>query len=481
MALVISINSIDRTSLLLAQTFSVILRADNRHECSFTLKTTAAGFIPRVGQNLQITLDGSLLFGGIIKTAPQHRPGVGIGTDTIIFVDVTSNGYHSIPQRRTVSAWYRNILAGDIVKDFRDKYLSEEGITAGTISNGATLVAYNARVKSLKEVLDELADISGFKWYIDNSKALQFKQEDAIVAAAHDIVEGGVFTDFRDVSVEENLETYRNKQVIIGAVQEDGSPLLFAKQLDAEITARQAVEGGSGVYGDIFIDGSITTGADAEIIADNMLKKDGTVPLELIFDSGATDWRAGTKLMANLPTFGISSNTYFLVDEVEIYDATGLHLRSRVTAIKRNTTDFSTQRKKNYVDYFSDLVRNSKAVNDVAESNRGIAYYIDGTLALGLKASLKAPIALKIKGVVLEVDTAPTGADLIIDVNKNDTTVYTTQANRPRITAGSKTGTGVTPDITAIAKGDKITVEIDQVGSTVAGGNLSVTVVCGVG
>jgi phage minor structural protein len=120
-------------------------------------------------------------------------------------------------------------------------------------------------------------------------------------------------------------------------------------------------------------------------------------------------------------------------------------------------------------------------MGDLLESDRGLAYYIDGTLALGLKASLKAPVALRIKGVLLEVDTAPTDADLIIDVNRNDITMYTTQANRPRIIAGSKTGSGIRPDVATVAKGNKITVEIDQIGSTVAGGNLSVTVVCEVG
>jgi hypothetical protein len=35
-----------------------------------------------------------------------------------------------------------------------------------------------------------------------------------------------------------------------------------------------------------------------------------------------------------------------------------------------------------------------------------------------------------------------------------------------------------TPDVTALAEGDKVTVDIDQIGSTIAGADLTVEVVC---
>jgi hypothetical protein len=110
---------------------------------------------------------------------------------------------------------------------------------------------------------------------------------------------------------------------------------------------------------------------------------------------------------------------------------------------------------------------------------RAISFYLDGNCAVKANAmSVLAPFALTIKGVRLAVDTAPTGASLIIDVHKNGTTMYTTQGNRPTITATNTSATATLPDITAIALGDKITLEIDQVGSTVAGANLSLIVIC---
>ena len=83
-----------------------------------------------------------------------------------------------------------------------------------------------------------------------------------------------------------------------------------------------------------------------------------------------------------------------------------------------------------------------------------------------------------IVGTRLMVNTAPTGANIIVDIKKNGTTIYTTQANRPTIAAGQYAGgPGATPDVTALAAGDYLTVDIMQVGSTVAGSDLTVSVI----
>jgi hypothetical protein len=47
----------------------------------------------------------------------------------------------------------------------------------------------------------------------------------------------------------------------------------------------------------------------------------------------------------------------------------------------------------------------------------------------------RIPFAAVIESVAATVGTAPTGASLIVDVNKNGTTIFTTQANRPTIAA----------------------------------------------
>jgi len=109
-----------------------------------------------------------------------------------------------------------------------------------------------------------------------------------------------------------------------------------------------------------------------------------------------------------------------------------------------------------------------------------LSFAVTGTLTTGndKAPTIVAPCTLTITKVKLVVKTAPTGADLIVDVNKAGTTIFTTQANRPKITVGNTQGDSGAPDVTSLSEGDKITIDIDQVGSTVAGADLTVEVVC---
>jgi len=110
-----------------------------------------------------------------------------------------------------------------------------------------------------------------------------------------------------------------------------------------------------------------------------------------------------------------------------------------------------------------------------------LAFSIPDTLTTGQKKQrLLAPCAMTLTKVRLVVDTAPTGANLIIDVHTGTgagTTIFTTQDNRPTIVAGSKTGVSAAPDVTSIAEGDEFSVYIDQIGSTIAGADLTIEVV----
>lgn len=100
-----------------------------------------------------------------------------------------------------------------------------------------------------------------------------------------------------------------------------------------------------------------------------------------------------------------------------------------------------------------------------------------GVIAVTTSASrFVAPRSGTIKGVRVACGVAPTGAAVIVDLNKNGNTAYTTQANRPTCPDGSNQGSETVPDVTSLADGDYLTVDIDQVGSTVAGEDISVMV-----
>jgi hypothetical protein len=82
-----------------------------------------------------------------------------------------------------------------------------------------------------------------------------------------------------------------------------------------------------------------------------------------------------------------------------------------------------------------------------------------------------------ISKVYAAANTAPTGNDLIMDIHKDGTTIFGTQSQRPKVVAGANTGytTGMT--VTDWADGSYLTMDVDQIGSTVAGGQLTLHVV----
>lgn len=84
-------------------------------------------------------------------------------------------------------------------------------------------------------------------------------------------------------------------------------------------------------------------------------------------------------------------------------------------------------------------------------------------------------VARTISKVRVSAGTAPTGAALIVDIKKNGTTVFPTTA-KPQVAIGANTGTAV-PDTTSWANGDYLTVDVTQIGSTVAGSDLTIEIV----
>lgn len=86
------------------------------------------------------------------------------------------------------------------------------------------------------------------------------------------------------------------------------------------------------------------------------------------------------------------------------------------------------------------------------------------------------PFACTIQNVRAAVGTAPTGASVIVDVNKNGSTIFTTQGNRPTIPASANVSGKSVPDVLSLVDGDYLTVDIDQIGATIAGSDLTVLI-----
>jgi hypothetical protein len=91
------------------------------------------------------------------------------------------------------------------------------------------------------------------------------------------------------------------------------------------------------------------------------------------------------------------------------------------------------------------------------------------------KVTFRMPYAFTLTAVRASVTTAPTGSTLIVDINEGGSTILSTKLS---IDASEKTSTtaasaAVISD-TALADDAEITIDIDQIGSTIAGAGLKV-------
>ena len=104
----------------------------------------------------------------------------------------------------------------------------------------------------------------------------------------------------------------------------------------------------------------------------------------------------------------------------------------------------------------------------------GMMWYIDGTLSTGTDQSaiVIMPFGMTLTDVDLKVKTAPTDSAIIIDINEEGTTLFSTN---PEIDAGTtrEDNNHVFSD-TTLAVGSEITIDIDQVGSGTAGSSISI-------
>lgn len=102
----------------------------------------------------------------------------------------------------------------------------------------------------------------------------------------------------------------------------------------------------------------------------------------------------------------------------------------------------------------------------------------DETTALTIgtaKATFRMPYGFTLFAVRATVTTAPTGATLTVDINQAGTSILSTKLT---IDASEKTSTTAATaaviSTTALTDDAEITIDIDQVGSTVAGAGLKV-------
>ncbi|MBA7491177.1 hypothetical protein ES702_01722 [subsurface metagenome] len=109
---------------------------------------------------------------------------------------------------------------------------------------------------------------------------------------------------------------------------------------------------------------------------------------------------------------------------------------------------------------------------------RGITFNL-GLATVGTKlAQALIPGTFNIPKVIAYGDTAPIGADLKINIKINGSSLWD-DADRLIIANGANSGSNSDLDHRDLGEGNRLSIDIDQVGSTTPGGDdLLVTIIC---
>lgn len=103
----------------------------------------------------------------------------------------------------------------------------------------------------------------------------------------------------------------------------------------------------------------------------------------------------------------------------------------------------------------------------------------DATIGTNKTNALIVPSAMTITKVYAYAKTAPIGANLIFDINVDNTSIWdSNQVNRISIASGSNSGIQTSFDNISLIEGNILTIDIDQIGSITAGSDITVIMKC---
>jgi hypothetical protein len=100
--------------------------------------------------------------------------------------------------------------------------------------------------------------------------------------------------------------------------------------------------------------------------------------------------------------------------------------------------------------------------------------HVSGTLSTGvMSVEWPAPFDFTLRDATGRVAIGPVGADLIVDVRVNGTSIFASQSEMVVVATGQQQDTSATKDH-AVVSGDVLTLDVQQVGSTTPGSDLTV-------
>lgn len=215
MAISVTVGGVDRTDKVEVNS----LKIDNvltrkRDTATFNvLVNPATPYNPVIGQQVTISLDGVRKFGGVIVNLDQQALSYKLIRWKVICEDFTR-----LLDRRLIPDIFENQTIDQIIEFLRVNYFPSDFSTAGV--NAPFLINYIAfSYKPLSKCIEELANISGYDWYVDQNKVLYFFQTNLNIAA-HEIEDDNGTMVYDSLVIRRDNSQIRNVIIVRGGEYE---------------------------------------------------------------------------------------------------------------------------------------------------------------------------------------------------------------------------------------------------------------------
>lgn len=189
-------------------------RLNSRNRASLQLVDPAGAYRPTIGAEVIID-DGASTryFGGFVDSFTEALTIA--GNQASLSYDVECVSYDALCDRRLVAASYESgsQTLSTIVSHLVTNFLAGDGITTANVDTGPIIDRLKFNYQPASRVFDELSNITGYAWWVDENKALWFKPRSGVSAPI--TIDS---TNARRVTVNRTTETYRNKQLIRAGV-----------------------------------------------------------------------------------------------------------------------------------------------------------------------------------------------------------------------------------------------------------------------
>lgn len=213
MAVTVTINSVDRSSLVV---FPSIRKQDTLNQqvdtLSFSIKKYGSmTYVPTLGHEVVVTNGATTIFGGVIIRIRET-----VEAGKVLGYQIDCSDYSQYLKRKLVTERYENKTVAFIVNDIVASYASD--FTVVNVATGPTITSISFNRLTVAECFQKLADAISYVWYVDYTQDIHFFAKNTEVAP-FELTDTSANYVYNSLEITEDLSQIRNSVLVQGGEQ----------------------------------------------------------------------------------------------------------------------------------------------------------------------------------------------------------------------------------------------------------------------